>query len=271
MANRKIGVFESYVQKGKEEDEEEKEEEKESLLEPDEEYTQDAFIPSFTVAPEEIPEYAQVKVPTPEQKQATLESLLKKTGVKAKEILHAEPIPMTPEMEKAANSGSLMGARLLSTVMMWGYSVIGLEYGILAPSVEQSHKMLYPIGRIVVRHVPMVGKISPDAEDAIEAFHAISEYANHTMIILTQIREEKAANNGRYRTFERQTGAISATPRHDDTVRHSTNSTNNAQDVGMAVPEPIGNLTEAEQYNRAMLRTLSERDINHRVRRSGII
>src|SRR5215831_3116104 len=93
-----------------------------------EDYTQEAFTPSFTVAPEIVPDEAQVHVPTEEEKKSTLEKMYARLGVQAKKLLEEEVPDLTPEQLQSVNRTSLLAARIFTSICMWGWSIFGIEY-----------------------------------------------------------------------------------------------------------------------------------------------
>lgn len=242
----------------------------------EDEYTQEAFTPIFHVAPDEAPEQVQTPVPTADEQKSTVESVLKKLGVKAKEIAESEPIPLTPELEQRVNKTSLMAARIFSSVSMWGWSIFGIEYQIVAPDVAQSQKMIEPVMRIAARHSKFIGNVSPDVDDVVEAGTAMSDYALYAMATMQQIREDKLANNGRYtgtRAYRPTTGEVGFNgngSRPNDLFRPTATSDEPLENTGDAeYTNTQEHLSADQQYNRDMLRQLSIRDLESRVKRSG--
>jgi len=245
-----------------------------------EDYTQEAFTPSFNVAPEIVPEEAQVHIPTEEEKKSTLEKMYARLGVEAKKILTEEVEELSPETLGRVNKTSLMAARIFSSICMWGWSIFGIEYQIVAPTVEQSQKMIEPILRITARHAPIVGNISPDVDDVIEAGTAISDYALYAMAMMQQIREDKLANGGRYTgTFRSANGITTSenglngnSTRSNDYRGFTTVGNEPTQDTRYEQhTNPEDHLTENERYNRDMLSQLRARDMQSRARKSGRI
>jgi hypothetical protein len=273
MDRDKITIPEEVKEQREEDEQEEQEELRQQGF-----YTQEAFTPIFQVAPEEVPQEAQVHVPTEEEKKITLENMYKKLGVKAKEFIESPVLEITPEKEKLINRSSIMAARIFSAVMMWGFSVFGWEYGQVAPTVDHSQRMLEPIFRIIARHSEFVGTISPDADDVVECATAMSDYALYAMAMMQHIREDKAANNGRYtgtsnhRVNEGQTRYNSNAPRSND-LRGPTSASQEPTQNARIREHPYSeeHLTTDQQYNRDMLRQLSIRDFETRSRRQGRI
>ena len=230
----------------------------------------EAFTPQFTVVPDDIPAEQQVHLPTEEEQKATLDSLYKKVGVKAKEFITSPPQEITPEKQQFVNTTTRLSARILSTVMSWGFSVFGWEYGLLAPTHEQAAKIIEPAMRIVARHSKIVGNVSPDIEDGIDCLTAISDYAVVCMQLMEEIREDKKANNGRYtgnNINARETRTSNSPPRSTPIRGYPTNGSQHTEN-GEATPAvPTDNLTYYEQYNATMLSRLRERDFAYRARR----
>lgn len=238
-------------------------------------YTQEAFTPIFQVVQEEIPEQTQTHIPTQDEQKQTVEGIYKKLGVKAKEFIDSEPQEITPQINENIKRGSLMAARIFSAISMWGFSVFGVEYGQAAPTVDHSYRMIEPLLRITARHTPIVGKISPDVEDAIESATAMSDYALYAMNIMSQIREDKLANNGRYtgtayRPTTGETGFNGNGSRSND-IRGFTTHSNEPHEAtrGEQHTDTQEHLTNEQQFNRDMLHQLSIRDFETRAKRSG--
>lgn len=241
-------------------------------------YTQEAFVPIFNVAAEEAPPI-QPGIPSEDEQKSTLEKMYAKLGLKAKEVLTEEVQPLTDEQLKYVNRTSLLAARIFSSICMWGWSIFGIEYQIVAPTVEHSQKMIEPVLRIAARHTPVVGNISPDVDDIIEAATAISDYALYAMAMMQQIREDKLANGGHYTgTYRYTTGSTSASqngfggePARSNDFRGYPPASNESDEASRATeyPDPSEHLTEYERQNRDALRQLSIRDFQARARKSG--
>lgn len=241
-------------------------------------FTQEAFTPVFTIAPEVAPpqDSSNGHIPTTEEQAAAAESIYKKLGVKAKEILEAEPVELTPELAARVNRTSLMAARIFTSVCMWGWSIFGIEYQIVAPTVDHSQRMIEPILRITARHSKFIGNVSPDVDDLIEAGTAMSDYALYAISMMQQIREDKLANanNGRYngtiRTGAYQAQFNGANSGPNDFRGPSPSSYEPSQDArNEQHTNTTGDLTADQQYNRDQLHTLSVRDMQYRAKRSG--
>jgi len=231
-----------------------------------EEEIPEAFIPNFTVAPEEIPP-ASNGLPTEEEQKSTLNNLYKKLGVKIDQLKNAPVEPMTPEKDKFVRSSSHMIALVLSSVMTWVFSVSGVEYGVLAPSEEEAERIVTPFMRIYARHSKLVSTISPDYEDAVEGLTAISGYISVSMQMLQIIREDKAKNDGRISKAQVRPSFKSA--RQDDIRGYTATGNEHVENNGSTDAVDTSNLTDEQRYNRDMLRQLTERDIQYRARRSG--
>lgn len=254
-------------------------EEVEQEVEQEENYTPEAFTPVFNVAPEIAPPPTeQVHIPTEDEKKSTLEKMYARLGVKAKELVTEEVLPLTDEQLRYVSRTSLLAARIFTSIAMWGWSIFGVEYQIVAPTVQHSQKMIEPIFRIVARHTPVVGNISPDVDDIIEATTAISDYALYAMAMMQQIREDKLEHNGRY------TGTFTSTDRFNTgEIRPSSNGSRSNDIRGFTTPsnEPTENsrdaehthpedhLTDNERFNRDALSLLRARDFQARARKSG--
>lgn len=255
-----------------EEKEEQAKEEKEDIIEE----VPEAFIPQFNIAPDDIPVTSQVHIPTDEEKQKTSENVLGRLGVKAREFASKPVEELTPEQTKTLGRVSLMAARIFSSVSMWAFSIFGFEYGSLAPTPEQSYRMIHPLAKIVTRHADFVGNISPDVDDIIDCLTAVSDYAIEAMAIMSEIREDKLRNNGRYTgrynpptTNTGENRASFSTSGLDNIRENTTVANQRIENNGGTEPVNVGNLTESERQHHAMLQQLSLRDFQARARRSG--
>jgi hypothetical protein len=253
---------------------EEKDEEEDSYTKIDdddeeEEYVPEAFIPSFTVAPDEIPIEQQTHLPTEEEKKSVLESLYAKLGISVKEALASPPQPITAEKEQFVTDTSQLLAKIVSAVSMWLYSIPGIEYSMLAPDEQQADAIVRPLMRVVARHSKVVANVSPDYLDLTSSIKAMSDYANHSMQLLMQIREIKLHGGQPYPTNPRETNAGFSSNGHNPVQGYSPNGENDSQIDGLAPPVDTRNFTDDERRNYESLRVLAARDYAYRARRSG--
>ena len=244
--------------------------------EQEEEEIPEAFIPSFTIAPEEIPPEYQ-SLPTQDQKKQTEQSIFDKLGYSQVKNFLAQPVQeSTPEKDKFIRDSSHLAAIVLSACFMWGYSLVGgVEYGVLAPTEEEAEKIVRPIMNIVGRHSKIIGQISPDAVDIGNCFKAISDYANHSMEMLAMIREDKQfGRQGTAREYatERQArnyqqGVRSGVTSNDSRNGYSPISEQDTTDDGDVLYR--ANLTDDERRNYEALQQLGKKDLEHRLRQAG--
>lgn len=231
-----------------------------------EEEIPEAFIPSFTVAPEEIP--PEVQIPGEEEQQKAIDSLYKKLGINVKKFIEQPVQEMTPEKDKFVRDSSHMIAILVSAVSMWGYSIVGgIEYGVLAPTEDQSDNIVRPIMNIIARHSKVVSHISPDYIDIGNSLKALSDYASYSMETLAMIREDK--RNGRQTTSREARPGVTATRSNDVQGQDTAARYEYAQDNGATSSEYSRKLTDDERRNYESLQQLSKRDYEYRARRSG--
>ncbi len=255
--------------------EEDEEEEIGDSQEPIEEEIPEAFIPQFTVAPEEIPIEQQVHTPTEEEKAATVADTLKRLGIKATDFLKQEPLPITPEKERFVQGGSKIASTIFSSVFMWAFAIVGgIEYSELAPTQDEAQKIIAPFMRVWARHSKIVATISPDADDISEGLGALSQYLNHTMYILEQIREDKKLYG---RSYTGQTRTSNTGDRPATNGRYATDASGATSDSTEPTEADVtgridtSTLTEEQRYNYEQLRLLGQRDLAARKRRSGRI
>lgn len=254
-------------------------------IEETEEIEPEAFIPTFTVAPDEIPIEAQVppSVPTQDEKAKIEDSFFASLGVKAKDFINSPPQEMTPEKEKFVHDSSQLVARGVSVVLTWVFMLLGVEYGVLAPTENESDAIVRPLMNVWARHSKVVAQISPDYVDIGNAIKGLSDYTANMLVTLQAIREDKAqyGNNrrstpGRYSPNQNEVRTNDPAIRHPDNEqgrrgdRVSTNgSENGLENNGDTFTN--GNLTADEQYQYNQLSILAQRDYNHRVKQSGRI
>jgi hypothetical protein len=255
------------------EDNQEEENEKEDGYtkiddEDEEEYEPEAFIPSFTVAPDDIPLEQQTHLPTEEEKKSTLESLYEKLGISVKEALASPALPITAEKEQFVTDTSQLLAKIVSAVSMWLYSIPGIEYSMLAPDEQQADAIVRPLMRVVARHSKVVANVSPDYLDITSSIKAMSDYANHSMQLLMQIREIKL-HGGQYPTNEREASSGISSNGHNPIQGHPPNGENASQIDGLTPAVDTRNFTDDERRNYDALRVLAARDYAYRARRSG--
>jgi hypothetical protein len=236
--------------------------------EDEEEYEPEAFIPSFTVAPDDIPIEQQTHLPTEEEKKSTIESLYAKLGISVKEALASPALPITAEKEQFVTDTSQLLAKIVSAVSMWLYSIPGIEYSMLAPDEQQADAIVRPLMRVVARHSKVVANVSPDYLDITSSIKAMSDYANHSMQLLMQIREIKL-HGGQYPTNEREANAGISSNGHNPIQGYSPIGEDANQSDGLTPAVDTRNFTDDERRNYNALRVLASRDYAYRARRSG--
>ena len=252
-------------------DMEEEEREEPSQEQEIEEEEPEAFTPSFTVAPDEIPPEQTAaftpNIPSEEEQRGILEKLAGKLGADIKQAMQEPTQPLTPEKEKLVTSVGALGGNLMSAGVALGFSLFGPEYNALAPSPEEGTLIIEPLWRIYVRHSKIAGNLTPDMNDVILSMTALSGYIEVSIHMFNQIREDKRLNG---QVTQSQVRPSFATPRQAPIgEQYTTTNSEYAQNSGVTPPVDTSKLDDNQRHNYEALRVLSERDYNYRVRRSG--
>jgi hypothetical protein len=230
----------------------------------------EAFVPQFTVAPEEIPVQnvpGYDQIPTEEEQKNILEKMYARLGVKVNEAIHTPPPPMTPEKDAFVRMSARLSGGLLATVMSWVFMVRGYEYGVLAPNAEGMEKIVTPLWRIYARHSKLVGNITPDMEDIVTCLTAISAEALVSTQLLAQIREDKARHEGR--PSEVKVRPSNTSTRYHDVRGFTPDGIEPVEDSEYADTVDTSSLTREQQFQYDALHKLSAKESENRYRRAG--
>lgn len=240
-------------------------------------------------------------VPDIEKKEDWIKKGMKKLGLDSSNFkLGGE---LSEEKVKFTEDGSKVLANIASSILGIMFSLAGPEYELLAPSQEISYRIVLPAARVFARHSKVVSEISPDYLDVSECLVAVSEYIRGVFDGIREIRELKAngyifQKQAQYTAEmgqeQRNNIASNGTGRNYASGRtpESQNGTSSISHGSIDIPGPSAvpdadiesdagrgttitklnnNLTPDQQRQHEMLRKLTEKDRQHRLRRAGLI
>lgn len=215
---------------------------------------------------------------------SAIDKVFKKLGLKgnAQEEKEYKGVPsakLTKAQQSLYDSFAPLAIQGFIICAGWGWSLLGEEYKVLAPSDEVAEKIIAPLMRIYARTSQITASMNPNHMDAAASLAALIGYVWSSLMIYGHIKEEKAAyeqgidtrNNG-FRPFDtRQNGHDNEDDRRD--VTRANTSDGRAAVPGNGHDEPgvnLSNLSESERRAYEKLSTLRQRDFESRARRSGL-
>ena len=262
-------------------------EDKENDL-PVEEWAESMAEPSsFTVEHTEIPAPTAEELERQEEEQIW-QRLVNKAKVRVKEEVSKPVQELTPERQKTVKVFSSLVAHLGSSALVFVYTIPGAEYGCLAPNADELFRIIEPLLRIYARHSKVIQNISPDAADVTESLTALGAYMEVSIMLFRQIQQEKkqygAANiyqrpgtgsdvadelTGSGQANYEETPVSNETPRPDNIRRYPRPDNVSSQNGAITNAESGRDLTADQQFQRDRLLELTNKDVEHRLRRSG--
>lgn len=217
---------------------------------------------------------------------SALDKVFKRLGLKGddsgqeKEYKGVPSAKLTKAQQSLYDSFAPLAIQAFVICAGWGWSLLGEEYKVLAPSEEVAEKIVAPLMRIYARTSQITASMNPNHMDAAASLAALIGYVWSSLMIYGEIKQEKAANeqgidnvrNNGFRPVDaRQNG-------HDNEDNRRNVASANTGDGRAAVSRngneqpgvDLRNLSESERRAYEKLSTLRDRDFASRARRSGI-